>query len=132
VIYQYVEDVDATAERALKRGGKLVVPVETHFWGDRTGWIPGSRRAHVGTRNAPRGDNRRLTTRSMVENRVGEKLTEIQDVTFRGPAITNAPLISGLLLAGNSDVTLICNLLLYYSHGWPSAGAKSAALKYLS
>jgi PhnB protein len=39
VIYLYVEDVDATAERALKRGAKLVVPVETHFWGDRTGWI---------------------------------------------------------------------------------------------
>ena len=39
MIYQYVEDVDATAERALKRGAKLVVPVETHFWGDRTGWI---------------------------------------------------------------------------------------------
>jgi PhnB protein len=39
VIYLYVEDVDATVERALKRGGKLVVPVETHFWGDRTGWV---------------------------------------------------------------------------------------------
>jgi uncharacterized glyoxalase superfamily protein PhnB len=30
-----VEDVDATVERALKRGGKLVLTVETHFWGDR-------------------------------------------------------------------------------------------------
>jgi PhnB protein len=39
VIYLYVEDVDATVERALKRGGKLVVPVETHFWGDRIGWV---------------------------------------------------------------------------------------------
>jgi Uncharacterized protein conserved in bacteria len=39
VIYVYVEDVDATVERALKRGGKLVVPVETHFWGDRIGWV---------------------------------------------------------------------------------------------
>ena len=37
VIYLYVEDVDATVERAVKRGGKLVVPVETHFWGDRIG-----------------------------------------------------------------------------------------------
>ena len=39
VIYVYVEDVDATVERALKRGGRLVVPVETHFWGDRIGWV---------------------------------------------------------------------------------------------
>ncbi|HUQ95287.1 MAG TPA: VOC family protein [Bryobacteraceae bacterium] len=39
VIYLYVEDVDAIVERALKRGGKLVVPVETHFWGDRMGWV---------------------------------------------------------------------------------------------
>jgi PhnB protein len=39
VIYIYVEDVDATVERALQRGGRLVVPVETHFWGDRIGWV---------------------------------------------------------------------------------------------
>jgi len=39
VIYLYVEDVDATVERALKCGGRLVVPVETHFWGDRIGWV---------------------------------------------------------------------------------------------
>jgi PhnB protein len=39
VIYLYVEDVDATVERALQRGGKLVVPIETHFWGDRIGWV---------------------------------------------------------------------------------------------
>jgi PhnB protein len=39
VIYLYVEDVDATVERAVERGAKLVVPVETHFWGDRIGWI---------------------------------------------------------------------------------------------
>jgi PhnB protein len=39
VIYLYVEDVDATVERALQRGGKLVIPVETHFWGDRMGWV---------------------------------------------------------------------------------------------
>ena len=39
VIYLYVEDVDATVKRALKRGAKLVQPVETHFWGDRIGWI---------------------------------------------------------------------------------------------
>ena len=39
VIYLYVADVDATVEHALKRGAKLIVPVETHFWGDRIGWI---------------------------------------------------------------------------------------------
>jgi PhnB protein len=39
VIYLYVEDVNATVERALARGGKLVVPVETQFWGDRLGWV---------------------------------------------------------------------------------------------
>jgi PhnB protein len=39
VIYLYVEDVDATVERALKKSARLVVPVETHFWGDRIGWI---------------------------------------------------------------------------------------------
>ena len=40
MVYLYVEDVDATVERALKHGAKLVVAVETHFWGDRMGWIP--------------------------------------------------------------------------------------------
>lgn len=39
VIYLYVENVDATVERALQRGARLVVPVETHFWGDRIGWV---------------------------------------------------------------------------------------------
>ena len=39
VIYLYVEDVDAVVERGLKLGGKLVVPVETQFWGDRIGWL---------------------------------------------------------------------------------------------
>jgi PhnB protein len=39
VIYLYVEDVDATVERALNRGAKLVVPIQTQFWGDRLGWI---------------------------------------------------------------------------------------------
>jgi PhnB protein len=39
VIYLYVKDVDATVERALRLGGKLIVPLETHFWGDRIGWV---------------------------------------------------------------------------------------------
>ena len=39
VIYAYVADVDSTVERAVARGAKLIVPVETQFWGDRIGWI---------------------------------------------------------------------------------------------
>jgi PhnB protein len=39
VIYVYVEDVDATVDRALAGGAALVVPVSTQFWGDRIGWI---------------------------------------------------------------------------------------------
>src|SRR5260370_611175 len=48
VIYLYVEDVDATVERALKRGSKLVVPVETHFWADRMSWVQDPA-GHMGT-----------------------------------------------------------------------------------
>ncbi|MGH6659596.1 MAG: VOC family protein [Sphingomicrobium sp.] len=39
VLYLYVEDVDAAVARALGFGSKLVMPVETHFWGDRIGWV---------------------------------------------------------------------------------------------
>lgn len=39
VLYLYVEDVDATVTRALDQGSKLIFPVETHFWGDRLGWV---------------------------------------------------------------------------------------------
>jgi PhnB protein len=39
VIYVYVENVDATVERALARGASLVTPVQTQFWGDRIGWV---------------------------------------------------------------------------------------------
>jgi PhnB protein len=39
VIYVYVEDVDATVERALTQGARLVRSVETQFWGDRIGWV---------------------------------------------------------------------------------------------
>jgi PhnB protein len=38
-IYLDVEDVDATVSRALQLGAKLVIPIETQFWGDRIGWI---------------------------------------------------------------------------------------------
>ncbi len=39
VIYVYVENVDATVERALTRGATLISPVQTQFWGDRTGSV---------------------------------------------------------------------------------------------
>jgi PhnB protein len=39
VIYVYVENVDATVERAVARGATLVTPVETQFWGDRIGSV---------------------------------------------------------------------------------------------
>ncbi|MFL6279658.1 MAG: VOC family protein [Vicinamibacterales bacterium] len=39
VIYVYVEDVDAAVARAVAAGATLLAPVETQFWGDRTGWI---------------------------------------------------------------------------------------------
>jgi len=39
VIFVYVPDVDATVERALACGGKVLVPLQNHFWGDRTAWI---------------------------------------------------------------------------------------------
>ena len=37
VIYVYVEDVYKVMERAVAAGAKVVLPVKTQFWGDRTG-----------------------------------------------------------------------------------------------
>lgn len=39
VVYVYVEDVDATVERAVAAGATIMVPVADQFWGDRTAWI---------------------------------------------------------------------------------------------
>lgn len=39
VIYVYVENADATIERAITAGAKILVPLENQFWGDRIGWI---------------------------------------------------------------------------------------------
>jgi PhnB protein len=36
-IHLYVEDVDATVERAVATGAKVTMPVEDMFWGDRYG-----------------------------------------------------------------------------------------------
>lgn len=38
-IHLYVEDVDATVERAVAAGAKITVPVENMFWGDRYGKV---------------------------------------------------------------------------------------------
>jgi PhnB protein len=39
VIFVYVPDVDQTVERASACGGKVLVPVQNQFWGDRTACI---------------------------------------------------------------------------------------------
>jgi PhnB protein len=36
-MFVYVEDVDAVFDRAVKAGAKVLRPVETQFYGDRTG-----------------------------------------------------------------------------------------------
>ena len=38
-ILLYVEDVDATVDRAVAAGGKLVRPVKDQFYGDRSGGV---------------------------------------------------------------------------------------------
>jgi PhnB protein len=39
VIFVYVPDVDRTVERASACGGKVLVPLQNQFWGDRTAWL---------------------------------------------------------------------------------------------
>jgi uncharacterized glyoxalase superfamily protein PhnB len=39
IIHLYVTDVDATVERAVAAGAKVVLPVSDMFWGDRYGQI---------------------------------------------------------------------------------------------
>ena len=38
-IHMYVKDVDATVERAVSAGARVVMPVADQFWGDRYGKI---------------------------------------------------------------------------------------------
>lgn len=38
-LYVYVENVDATVERAVSRGAKLVMPAANQPWGDRIAWF---------------------------------------------------------------------------------------------
>jgi PhnB protein len=39
VIFVYVEDVDGTVERAVELGGKVLLPAQNQFWGDRIAWV---------------------------------------------------------------------------------------------
>ncbi len=50
-IHLYVDNVDATVERAVKAGAKITMPVADQFWGDRYGQLvdPFGHRWSVGT-----------------------------------------------------------------------------------
>jgi len=39
IIYVYVNDVDATVEKAMVAGAKILLPAKDQFWGDRTARI---------------------------------------------------------------------------------------------
>jgi PhnB protein len=60
-IHLYVEDVDATVERAVKVGATITMPVADMFWGDRYGqlvdpfghhWSVGTQVRHVSLEEA--------------------------------------------------------------------------------
>jgi PhnB protein len=38
-VFLYVEDVDATVQRAVEAGATVTMPVEDQFWGDRYGQL---------------------------------------------------------------------------------------------
>ena len=48
VVFVYVEDVDATVERAITNGARLLVPLQNQFWGDRIAGLMDPS-GHVGT-----------------------------------------------------------------------------------
>jgi PhnB protein len=39
VIFVYVPDVDATVDRAVANGARVLVPLQDQFWGDRIAWL---------------------------------------------------------------------------------------------
>lgn len=39
VLYVYVENVDEVVDRAAVAGGKVLIPLQDQFWGDRTAWV---------------------------------------------------------------------------------------------
>ncbi|HEY6908377.1 MAG TPA: VOC family protein [Myxococcales bacterium] len=47
-LYVYVADVDAVVGRAAGAGGKILMPAQDQFWGDRTAWVMDSQ-GHVWT-----------------------------------------------------------------------------------
>ena len=39
IIFLYVPDVDATVDRAVANGARVLVPLQDQFWGDRIAWL---------------------------------------------------------------------------------------------
>ena len=39
IIFLYVPDVDATLDRAVANGARVLVPLQDQFWGDRIAWL---------------------------------------------------------------------------------------------
>ena len=39
VLYVYVANVDATVDRAVAAGARVLMPLADQFWGDRTAWL---------------------------------------------------------------------------------------------
>ncbi len=39
VLYVYVENVDQAVDRAVAAGGRVLMPTQNQFWGDRTAWV---------------------------------------------------------------------------------------------
>ena len=79
VIFVYVEDVDATVERAVLRGAQVLVPAENQFWGDRIAWIMDPA-GHVWT-IATRVEE---TTEAERAERWGDKLSEGDQTKLSG------------------------------------------------
>jgi PhnB protein len=55
VIYLYIDDVDATIERAVAAGARVLLPAAGQFWGDRVGRIidPAGHVWNVASREEP-------------------------------------------------------------------------------
>ncbi len=74
-IMLYVDDVDATAKRAVEAGATLVRPVENQFYGDRMGTIedPFGHSWHVATHieDIPEGELRRRSDEAMKKMAAG-------------------------------------------------------------
>jgi PhnB protein len=72
VIFVYVEDVDATVERAVAGGARVLVPVQDQFWGDRIGWIidPSGHVWTIATRIEDTSEQERKDRWSKIMNKV--------------------------------------------------------------